>query len=186
MDNKNNNKKYVKQFWFWVIAIFFLLGACGSFFIDNEDEEKSKKTSNENVNNKKEEKEKEIFWEEKITEIAKSDNSETEKHDEAVLLSKKYKVSKEELELFQKYIINEYESKVYLKDIKNHEYMLKNIFISNVIEKYYDDKLKNPIDNFAFDFYQNTKYIYRGVDDVNSESVIANEQQMDKTLKEIK
>ncbi|CDN41255.1 hypothetical protein BN871_AD_00100 [Paenibacillus sp. P22] len=70
--------------------------------------------------------------------------------------------------------------------MKNDSYMLTNIFKSVVIEKHYDDAKATPIDRFAFDFYQNTKYTYRGADAVDSDSVKSNEEQMDKSLSKIK
>lgn len=48
-----------------------------------------------------------------------------------------------------------------------------------------DDAENLPLDSFAFDFYQNTKYVYRGVDAVDSESVLANEHQMNKAILKI-
>lgn len=42
------------------------------------------------------------------------------------------------------------------------------------------------MDSFAFDFLQNSKYNYRGVENITSESTLMNEEQMDKALDEIK
>jgi hypothetical protein len=57
------------------------------------------------------------------------------------------------------------------KPIKNNEYMLTNIFKSAVVESSYDAREMMPIDDFAFDFWQNTKYTYRGVDSLDSDAV---------------
>lgn len=70
-------------------------------------------------------------------------------------------------------------------DISNHRYMLENIFKSQVVENYYKDEKQNPMQSFAFDFWQNSKYNYRGVDTMTSESTLSNEKQMDKALSEI-
>ena len=103
-----------------------------------------------------------------------------EKYDAVVLYAREYQATEEEVKEFEKYIIAEYQSKNYLADITNAEYMLSNIFRANVIQRSYDDNA--PVSKFAFDFEQNTKYTYRGADAVDSESVKSNESQMDKSL----
>ncbi|RJS59202.1 hypothetical protein CJ483_03240 [Bacillus sp. PK3_68] len=62
--------------------------------------------------------------------------------------------------------------------------MLTNTFKAEVIDTYYDHRGQDniPLSLFAFDFWQNTKYTYRDVDDVNSHEVKANDEQMDKAL----
>ena len=80
-------------------------------------------------------------------------------------------------------IINAYENGEYLSDLTNDDYMLTMIFKSFVVEKFTDDA---NIKDFAFDFYQNMKYTYRGVDAVDSDAVKANEEQMNKALEKIK
>lgn len=124
-------------------------------------------------------------WNEQVKSIALSDKSKTEKFDEVSKLASDYSLSDSELNEFQNYIVNEYKSKNYLKDINNDEYMLANIFKSTAVEKNYDDSEQNPADAFAFDFLQNTKYTYRGVDSVDSDAVKSNEHQMDKSLAQL-
>lgn len=122
-------------------------------------------------------------WEVKVEEIASSDETESNKFDSVEKYARDYNPTKEEISGFEDYIIKEYKDKKYIVDISNHEYMLKNIFKSVVIERYYDEK--NSMKDFAFDFYQNSKYNYRGVDTIESEATIANENQMDRALKEM-
>ncbi|HLO12307.1 MAG TPA: hypothetical protein VK190_08755, partial [Pseudoneobacillus sp.] len=93
--------------------------------------------------------------------------------------------SKQEIQKFEDYIMEEFTKKRYLSDIKNHEYMLSNIFKSMVVENYYDDQKQLPIDKFAYDFFQNTNHTYRGAFTVDSEEVKLNEQQMNKSLSKI-
>lgn len=121
-------------------------------------------------------------WESEIAAIAASDGSETEKADAAESLAKKYEPNNEELFSYFEYLVGELANKTYLNQIENDKYMLTNIFKSVLVEKYaQNDHLKD----FAFDFYQNTKYTYRGVDAVDSESVLSNEEQMAKALSQI-
>ncbi|WNS79265.1 hypothetical protein RRU94_17065 [Domibacillus sp. DTU_2020_1001157_1_SI_ALB_TIR_016] len=54
-----------------------------------------------------------------------------------------------------------------------------------MVENYYENFQSEPIDAFAFDFWQNTKYVYRDVDAPDSQPVQANEEQMDKDLSKI-
>jgi hypothetical protein len=124
-------------------------------------------------------------WESDVDEIAKSKKTETEKFDEISKLARIYQPSQQELKDFESIIIAEFKNGKYLKDVKNHKYMLSNVFRSTVVERQYDDKEKQPIDAFALDFLQNTKNTYRG-EAVSSASVKSNEEQMKKTLAQIK
>lgn len=124
-------------------------------------------------------------WKSDIDAIAKSQKTETEKFDEVSKLARVYQPSQEELKEFESFIVAEFKSGKYLKDVKNPVYMLSNIFRSTVVERQYDDKEKQPIDTFALDFLQNTKYTFRG-EAVNSDSVKSNESQMKKALEKIK
>ncbi|PEA55445.1 hypothetical protein CON64_08655 [Bacillus pseudomycoides] len=118
-------------------------------------------------------------WEDKIKEVASSDKSANEKFDAISKYAHDYKPTDDEVERFGNDIIKEYKDKNYIKDLSNHEYMLTNIFKSQVVEKNAKEKV---IQDFAFDFWQNSKYNYRGVDKTTSEATLANERQMDKSL----
>jgi hypothetical protein len=126
-----------------------------------------------------------VVWKNGIVEVANSQKSETEKFDEVTKLARAYKPDDATLKSFESFIVAEFKSGAYLKNTKNHEYMLSNVFKSTAIERHYDDKLKQPIDTFALDFLQNTKYTYRG-ESATSDSVKSNESQMKKTLEKIK
>ncbi|MGE6551318.1 hypothetical protein ACQKFK_20585, partial [Bacillus mycoides] len=91
--------------------------------------------------------------------------------------------SYDEIKTFGDEIIKEYTNKTYIKDVSNHEYMLKNIFKSEVVERNASEK---PLKDFAFDFWQNSKYNYRGVENTTSSATQENERQMDKALSKMK
>ena len=61
------------------------------------------------------------------------------------------------------------------------------VFKAKNVVTYYNQQGPNntPIAFFTFNFWQNTKYTYRSVADVNSHEVKANEEQMDKALAKI-
>lgn len=139
-----------------------------------EDAEAEKKMEEESV--------KSISWEDKIREVASSDKSETEKFDEINKYARDYKPTNDEVTKFENDIIKEYKNKKYIMDVSNHEYMLGNIFKSQVVEQNSQEQMMR---NFAFDFFQNSKYNYRGVENMNSEPTLANERQMDKALNEM-
>lgn len=126
--------------------------------------------------------EKKVTWQEKIKEVAASKGSKTEKFDQISMYAHDYKPTKAEIKDFSNYIIQQYKDKKYIMDINNDEYMLEEIFKANVVERYYDDADQNPLDSFAYDFWQNVKYNYRGVDTMTSDATTANEEQMDKAL----
>lgn len=93
-----------------------------------------------------------------------------------------YTVSDDEVEQFTNDIIADYESGSYLSELDNHERMLTNIFKAHIVETNASGATKD----FAFDYLQNLKYTYRGVDAVDSEAVKSNENQMNKALADIK
>lgn len=142
-------------------------------------ENETMKPSSTSQNEAKEE----ISWQDKVKEVAAMDGSETEKFDEISLYAMEYQPTEKEIKEFEEYIISEYKSGNYLNDLSDHEYMLENIFKSQVVERYYDED--EPMKDFAFDFWQNSKYAYRSVDDPDSTAVKSNEEQMDKTLAEM-
>jgi uncharacterized protein YxeA len=120
-----------------------------------------------------------VYWGNKVKEVASSDKSPTEKFDEVSKYAQGYKPSKDEVKQFGDEIIKEYKDKNYIKDVSNHEYMLNNLFKSQVVDKNASDK---NLKDFAFDFWQNSKYNYRGVENATSSATQANERQMDKAL----
>ncbi len=124
-----------------------------------------------------------VSWQDKVKEVAASKGTETEKFDEISLYANEYVPTEEEVKEFEQYIIKEYKDRKYIMDISNHEYMLGNIFKAQVVEQYYNDG--EPMKDFAFDFFQNSKYNYRGVENMTSESTLSNEEQMNEALQEL-
>lgn len=170
-------KKYKGGLIALVSLILFIIAVATT---PNNEKPTTEKASGEPaVQNKKED----VTWEEKVKEVAAKDATETEKFDEISLYAKDYKPTKDEIKEFENYIIQEYKDKKYIMDISNHEYMLGNIFKSQVVEQYYDEG--EPMKDFAFDFWQNSKYNYRGVENMTSEATLSNEEQMDKALAEM-
>ena len=66
-------------------------------------------------------------------------------------------------------------------NLKDEVYTLSNLFKSVVVER----NTAEPMKSFAFDFYQNTKYNYRGAENKTSEFTLSNEEQMNKALTEM-
>lgn len=120
-----------------------------------------------------------IGWETKVKEVSSGSGTTTEKFDEISKYAHDYKPSQNEVKQFGDDIIKEYKDKNYIKDVSNHEYMLTNIFKSQVVDRNASEK---PLKDFAFDFWQNSKYNYRGVENATSSATQANERQMDKAL----
>ncbi|MDF9845408.1 MULTISPECIES: hypothetical protein [unclassified Paenibacillus] len=124
-----------------------------------------------------------ISWESAIKQISQSDTDPTQKADAAEVLARDYQPSAEEIKDFQSQIIEEFTAQNYLSQNNEAEYMLTNIFKSVVVERANEG---SPIGDFAYDYYQNTKYTFRGADAPDSESVKSNEEQMKKALDKIK
>ncbi|MEY9973184.1 hypothetical protein ABH966_003568 [Lysinibacillus sp. RC46] len=125
-----------------------------------------------------------VTWQDKVKEIVTKEGTPTEKYDAVMVYAKEYPSTEAEIKEFEEYIIAEYKNKKYVADINNAEYMLSNVFRANVINRFYG-QVDTPINKFAFDFYQNTKYTYRGEDTLDSSAVRSNERQMDKALKQM-
>ncbi|QCT03792.1 hypothetical protein E6C60_3081 [Paenibacillus algicola] len=123
-------------------------------------------------------------WEVDLKKIASEDSSKTEKADAAEMLARAYKPSDAELDDFQKYIVYEFKNNRYLADSDNDGYMLGNIFRSVVLNRSLQES--HPASQFAYDFYQNSKYVYRGAETPESESVKSNEEQMNDNMRKIK
>lgn len=120
-------------------------------------------------------------WAEKIYEISSNAENASGKFSELEQYLLIYEVSEEEVEQFRIDIVDDYKSGTYLNELDNHDRMLTNIFKSYFVEKNSDGALKE----FAFDYHQNLKYAYRGVDSPESEAVKSNEEQMDEILPEL-
>ncbi|MEK3793826.1 hypothetical protein MKX42_19000 [Paenibacillus sp. FSL R7-0204] len=124
-----------------------------------------------------------VNWESAIQQIATTDTEATQKADAAEVLAKSYTPSAVELKDFESQIVEEYTAGNYLAHSEDAGYMLTNLFKATVVERNHPDG--EAIKKFAFDFYQNTKNVFRGIDAVDSEAVQSNETQMDKALSEI-
>lgn len=170
-----------KKYYGGLITILsFVLFVVAIAMTPNNDEKDTAKPSEA----AKEEVNADISWQDKVKEVAAMEGNETEKADAIERYARNYQATDDELKEFEDYIIQEYKAGNYIMDISNHEYMLTNIFKSLVVERSISDET-NPIKNFAFDFYQNCKYNYRGVDNMTSESTLSNEEQMNKALEEM-
>lgn len=122
-------------------------------------------------------------WKAEIEKIASSDGSTTEKADAAALLKNKVTIGVDEEKAFHEDIIAEYKSGNYLTGLSDEKYALTNIFKASLVE----DRSENmPIGDFAFDFWQNSQYVYRGAETPESDSVKSNEEQMEKSLAKMK
>lgn len=93
-----------------------------------------------------------------------------------------YEPSKDEVNTFKENILTLYKNGSYLATPTENVTMLTLIFQSYIVEQNSNKEWKD----FAFDFHQNVKYVYRGVDAPNSDAVKANERQMDKVINKLK
>lgn len=152
-----------------------LLGACG-------DEEATPEKSEPNVAVDEKE-EVEVVeetkpWNESLEEIINSSDAPSDKFYTLEKVMMDAEVTEAEVESFKQDILTAYKEKTYLAEPTNDSVMLNYIFKSYMVEQNETDAWKD----FAFDFHQNVKYVYRGVDGPESEAVKANEAQMDKVI----
>lgn len=121
-------------------------------------------------------------WNAFIDGLVANGESENDKFYALEVYAKDYVTNVDEFNEFQKTIINDYTAGTYLNNYTDHKTMLTKIFKAIVVEK----TASGPVKDFAFDFYQNTKYVYRGVDAIDSDAVQSNERQMNKALEKMK
>lgn len=121
-------------------------------------------------------------WEAKIAELATNADRPADKFYALETYMMDYSYSAKEVEQFKADIIADYTSGTYLSDITNDERMLTNIFKGYIVEK---GSSNAAVKDFAFDYFQNMKYTYRGVDAVDSDAVKANESQMNRALSQM-
>lgn len=128
------------------------------------------------------------LWEDEIKRIAATDNDPTTKHDEVMALAKEH--GAEGLDEFFDDIVTEFLAGEYLQHTDDEVYMLAQLYKARSLDRYgselarsgFADDVEEAKYSFSFDYLQNIKYVYRGVDDVGSASVIANERQMRDSL----
>ncbi|WP_432702927.1 hypothetical protein [Lysinibacillus sphaericus] len=158
----------------------FLLAACGD---ENEAAPKEEAPASEQAAPAKESVNAETAkWQDEITKLATNSDGPADKFYALEKLLMEYNPTEAEVKEFSTYIVDDYKSGNYLSDIGNHERMLSSILKSYYVEKNSEGALKD----FAFDYFQNMKYTYRGVDAVDSEAVKSNEDQMNKALEKMK
>ncbi|KGR78078.1 hypothetical protein [Ureibacillus manganicus] len=123
-----------------------------------------------------------VSWQNEIGLIVSSEGTASEKISKVESFMENYEVSPEEVEQFKNDIISDYESTRYLGDPQNHEYMLAMLLKTYVIEK---NNEGTPLGNFASYMHENIKVTYRGEEDKESDTVKANEAQMNEALSQI-
>lgn len=121
-------------------------------------------------------------WEAEIEKIASNSDAAPDKASAVEALAMDYKPSDDELKEFESYIVSEFKSGTYLTGLSDNTYALTNIFQALTVQQQYKNLNESAIGDFAFDFYQNSKYVYRGVDAPDSDAVKSNEEQMEKSL----
>lgn len=152
-----------------------LLGACS-----NEEATPEKSEPIEAVDEKEEVEvvEETKPWNESLEEIINSSDAPSDKFYALEKVMMDAEVAEADVETFKQDILTSYKEKTYLADPTNDSVMLNYIFKSYIVEQNETETWKD----FAFDFHQNVKYVYRGVDGPESEAVKANESQMDKVI----
>lgn len=117
-------------------------------------------------------------WNESLEEIINSSDAPSDKFYALEKVMMDAEVAESDIESFKNDILTAYKEKTYIADPTNDSVMLNYIFKSYIVEQNETDSWND----FAFDFHQNVKYVYRGVDGPESEAVKANEAQMDNVI----
>lgn len=131
-------------------------------------------------------------WEKEVKKIASKNKTPDQKYEEVMKLAKK-NFHIQDASDFAPEIADEFLKTRYLNQPNDANYMLTQIYKSQIMNKQFEllessgqlTTEMGHLQQFAFDYYQNTKYVYRGVDAVDSEAVKSNEAQMWKSFIEI-
>lgn len=149
---------------------------------ENTKEVKKDKVKNKKQSNKNKTEFEKVNIDERILKISKLELSKTAKFESVMLMIQDVELTEKEVLNYTKYLLKEHEQDVYIKKLENEEYALKNIAISYLVS---NSTSNRAVDAFAFDFHQNSKYIYRGVDTPTSHDTMENKYQLDKNRIEV-
>lgn len=164
----------------WIGALSaLLLTACGD---EKKEEPKPKfeKTADTTINDSEPVEEKKT-WTESFEEIINSSDAPSDKFYSLETVMMDAEVSEDDVKSFKQEILSAYKEKRYLSNPTDDEIMLNLIFKSYIVEQNAENEWKD----FAFDFHQNVKYVYRGAETPESDSVKSNEEQMDKIINKL-
>lgn len=120
-------------------------------------------------------------WPDMINELAANGDVATDKYYALEKYMMSYKTNENEVSQFKQNILASYKDKTYLANSENHEQMLNQIFQSYIVEQ----NTADDWNDFAFDYFQNVKYVYKRLDTVDGEAVKANEIQMNHVLPDL-
>ena len=160
----------------WIGALStLLLTSCG-----DEEKPKFEETADTTISDSEPVEEKKT-WNESLEEIINSSDAPSDKFYSLETVMKDAEVSEDDVKSFKQEILSAYKEKRYLSNPTDDEIMLSLIFKSYIVEQNAENEWKD----FAFDFHQNVKYVYRGEETPESDSVKSNEEQMDKIIKKL-
>lgn len=154
-----------------------LLAACG----DETKEEPKVETAVDTTVNDSEPVEDKKTWNESLEEIINSSDAPSDKFYSLETFMMDAEVSEDDVTSFKQDILSAYKDKTYLSNPTDDEVMLNLIFKSYIVEQNVEGEWKD----FAFDFHQNVKYVYRGAETPESDGVKSNEEQMDKVINDL-
>lgn len=163
---------------FYICALSaLLLTACGD---ETKEEPKFEETADTTINDSEPVEEKKT-WNESLEEIINSSDAPSDKFYSLETVMSNAEVSEDDIKSFKQEILSSYKDKTYLSNTTDDETMLNLIFKSYIVEQNEENEWKD----FAFDFHQNVKYVYRGAETPDSDSVKSNEAQMDKVISKL-
>lgn len=173
-----------------LVILAIVIGGC-SMIVFKDDAEVTQTENKENDQKKivkdetdkedlKEEKKSSIDWEKEIVNISNTNQSKTEKFDSIEAIARDFISTDANTSKFANDIITHYQKGDYLE--LNEQQFLTQIFKASVVER----NTSGDINEFAFDYWQVQKYVYRGAEQPDSQFVQSNESQMNKSLKLIK
>ena len=155
----------MKNYWlFFTLIAAFLLISC------NKEDERPIETEEDEIIE-----ETPLSWGEQITVLAVNLDTAADKFYALEKYMLDYKATPHEINLFKAELLSSYKDGNYLAEPTNDELMLTRIFQSYIIENHMKE---SEWKQFAFDYFQNVKNVYRAVDVPGSDAVKANEQQM--------
>lgn len=179
---KYEDKEYLKpaRKFFWMFVFIMMIIAFIRVPVENNEANLNSNATTARLEKRNSDKDtllEKTNWKERLEIISKKKLTKTEKFNETMMLTKNVYLTSEELSKYTSYLLQEHHNDSYIDKISDEEYALKNIFISYLVS---ENANLRSVDAFAFDFHQNSKYIYREVDTATSHDTIENARQLNK------
>lgn len=120
-----------------------------------------------------------LSWQDQIKQIAQSSGTPQEKFDKVMSVASTYQATAQDLTTFTKDITKDYHEGGLLTSFNDVPYTLSCFFKARVVDKNFEG---TPQADYAFDYLQVKRDVFLGREEIGTDFVKANVEQMDESL----